>query len=221
MAASSMLHQPVLPPVASCRFPEVQATQQSSMLLGFSACAKPTVIALATLPAVANAQLLDCIFAGLLYVLGKITSSAFLGKQESLSNLTRWFCCGLFDGWALHWWYSVLDYNFSFLPAFQQTVIMNGLSSVFYTPTYCAGFLILLSLLEFKGPRGAMNRVRHDWKDLTCKSVFMWSVLNVPLFLCVPVHLRVVVSMGIHYLYIVGLGLWDATARQRHDATVT
>mmetsp|Transcript_78563 Transcript_78563/g.127460 ORF Transcript_78563/g.127460 Transcript_78563/m.127460 type:complete len:281 (+) Transcript_78563:139-981(+) len=227
MAVSSMLHgprQPVLSPVASCRV----TTQQSSMLLGFSALANPTVIALATLPAVAktvianvNAQLLDCIFAGLLYVLGKITSSAFLGKQESLSSLTKWFTCGLFDGWALHWWYTTLDYNFSFMPALQQTAIMNGLSSVFYTPTYCASFLILLSLLEFKGLRGAMNRVSRDWKDLASKSVLMWSILNVPLFLCVPVHLRVVVSMGIHYLYLVGLGLWDANARQQHCAKVT
>lgn len=144
-----------------------------------------------------------------------MTSSAFLGEHESLPSLAKWFACGLFDGWALHAWYAVLNGNFGTLPALQQTVICNGVSSGFFTPAYCASFLLLLSLLELKGWSSAIERVGRDWKDLATKSVQMWFVLNIPLFLCVPVHLRVVVSMSLHYLYLVGLGLWDADARQR------
>jgi len=197
--------------------------QQQSMLLGFSAAANP--MALAALPvlafntaktviASANPVVFDCIFAGLLYVLGKMTSNAFSGKQGSLPSLAKWFTCGLVDGWACHAWYAMLEFNFGFLPVFQQMVFMNGLSSVFFTPAYCACFLVLLSLLEFKGLSGALDRVGRDWKDLASKSVQVWGVLNIPLFLCVPLHLRVVFSMGLHYLYLVGLGVWDAKTRQ-------
>jgi len=197
--------------------------QQQSMLLGFSAAANP--MALAALPvlafntaktviASANPVVVDCIFAGLLYVLGKMTSSAFSGEQESLPSLAKWFTCGLVDGWACHAWYAMLQCTFGFLPVFQQMVFMNGLSSVFFTPAYCAGFLVLLSLLEFKGLNGAVDRVGRDWKELASKSVQVWGVLNIPLFLCVPLHLRVVFSMGLHYVYLVGLGVWDAKTRQ-------
>jgi len=194
---------------------------QTSMLLGFSAANPITLAAMPilavtmakTVLASANPVVLDCIFAGLLYVLGKMTSSAFVGEQEALSGLTKWFTCGLVDGWACHAWYAMLEFNFGFLPALRQTIVMNSLSSAIFTPAYCGCFLVLMSLLESKGLGGAVDRVNRDWKDLAIKSVQVWSILNIPLFLCVPLHLRVVVSMAFHYVYLVGLGLWDAKAR--------
>mmetsp|Transcript_78583 Transcript_78583/g.127485 ORF Transcript_78583/g.127485 Transcript_78583/m.127485 type:complete len:318 (+) Transcript_78583:174-1127(+) len=200
----------------------VSGFAQTSMLLGFPAA---NSMALATVPvmavktakavaASANPLVLDCMFAGLLYVLGKMTSSAFAGEQETLSSLTKWFTCGLVDGWACHAWYAMLEFNFGFMPVLQQTIAMNSLSSAIFTPAYCGCFLVLLSLLEWKGLGGAVRRVGRDWKDLAIKSVQVWSILNIPLFLCVPLHLRVVVSMAFHYVYLVGLGLWDAKARR-------
>jgi len=99
-----------------------------------------------------------------------------------------------------------------------RALAMNGVSSVFFTPTYCVGFLILLSLLEGKGARGAADRLQRDGGDLVAKSVQVWGMLNMPLFLLVPLHLRVMVSMGFHYIYLVGLALWDANTRKAADA---
>jgi len=179
------------------------------------------MLALQTLMASARSYplLLDCIFAGALYVAGKVTSSAILGKRESSESLTKWFICGLVDGWACHAWYSFLEVKFAYMTnKLTQTLVMNGLSSAFFTPTYCAGFLVLLSLLERKGVRGAVDRVKRDYSDITTKSVQVWAALNMPLFLCVPLHMRVVVSMGLHYVYLVGLALWDANVRKAADA---
>jgi len=75
-----------------------------------------------------------------------------------------------------------------------------------------------LSLLEGKGFRGAKARLARDFNSLSAKSIKVWGVANIPLFLFVPLHMRVVVSMGMHYVYLVGLALWDANARKQAQA---
>ncbi len=182
------------------------------------------VLAFKTVMATAHAYplLVDSLFAGLLYVLGKATSSAILGKRESGASLRKWFICGLADGLACHAWYSLMEAKCGFIANnVHRALAMNGISSVFFTPTYCVGFLVLLSLLEGKGARGAADRVRRDGGDLVAKSVQVWGTLNMPLFLLVPLHLRVMVSMGFHYVYLVGLALWDANSRKAADAGVS
>merc|ERR1712216_214831 len=186
-------------------------------------------MALAALPALAlqtamasvraSPMLADCLFAGILYVLGKVTSSAIVGTREDLPSLSKWFICGLVDGWACHAWYAFLEFKFRLIAdRLQQTLVMNGLSAAFFTPAYCAGFLVLLSLLEGKGFRGAKARLARDFNSLSAKSIKVWGVANIPLFLFVPLHMRVVVSMGMHYVYLVGLALWDANARKQAQA---
>lgn len=199
-----------------------------TMLLGY---ASPVSEALTTLPVLAvkaacagatavsaaartNPLLVDALFAGVLYVLGKVTSGAILNKKQSPEGLRKWFVCGLVDGWACHAWYSLMELKFAFITdRLQKTIAMNGVSTVLFTPAYCAGFLVLLSVLEKKGLRGAVSRVQRDWKGLARTSAGVWAAFNVPLFLWVPLSMRVMASMGFHYVYLVGLALWDANAR--------
>jgi hypothetical protein len=204
---------------------------QTSMVLGAAVPAFvssiPTVltaipvIALQTITTFSQAQpmLMDCLFAGVLYVFGKITAGAITGKRQTGQGLTKWFICGLVDGWACHAWYAFLEANCALITnRLQQAVVMNGMSAAFFTPTYCAGFLILLSLLEMKGIKGAKDRLACDFRDLAGKSTKVWGVMNLPLFLCVPLHMRVVVSMMLHYVYLVGLALWDANKQKAAGA---
>jgi len=201
-----------------------RTTVQTVSMLGF--VQNPSAyMALAALPTVAlqsitasvraSPMLADCLFAGALYVLGKVTSSAIIGTREDLPSLSKWFICGLVDGYACHAWYSFLEFKCRFIAdRLQQSLVMNGLSSVLFTPAYCAGFLVLLSLLEGKGIRGAKARLARDFNSLSNKSIKVWGVANMPLFLLVPLHMRVVASMGMHYVYLVGLALWDANSRK-------
>ena len=176
-----------------------------------AACAGATAVSAA---ARTNPLLVDALFAGVLYVLGKVTSGAILNKKQSAEGLRKWFVCGLVDGWACHAWYSLMELKFAFITdRLQKTIAMNCVSTVLFTPAYCAGFLVLLSVLEKKGLRGAVSRVQRDWKGLARTSAGVWAAFNVPLFLWVPLSMRVMASMGFHYVYLVGLALWDANAR--------
>lgn len=202
-----------------------KCVHQSSMVLG---TALPSLvstmtmvlttmpaIAMKTIFAVAQPMLLDCLFAGVLYVLGKMTAGAITGKRQTAKGLTKWFICGLLDGWACHAWYAFLEANSNFITnRLQQAVVMNGMSAAFFTPTYCAGFIVLLSLLEMKGINGVKERLARDFRDLAGKSTTVWGVMNMPLFFCVPLHMRVVVSMMMHYIYLVGLALWDTNKQK-------
>jgi protein Mpv17 len=202
---------------------------QDASMLGFvlnpsaymALVALPTVALNTVLSSVRSSPMLaDCLFAGVLYVFGKVTSSAILGNREDLPSLTKWFVCGLVDGYACHAWYSFLEFKFSFMAdRLQQALIMNGLSAALFTPAYCAGFLALLSLLEGKGISGAKARLSRDFNSLSEKSIKVWGLANIPLFWLVPLHMRVVVSMGMHYVYLVGLALWDANARKAAQKT--
>ena len=177
------------------------------------------VLAIKAVMATAHPLLVDSLFAGLLYVLGKATSSTILGRRESGVSLQKWFICGLADGLASHAWYSFLEAKFAFITSnVHRALAMNSMSMAFFTPAYCAGFLILLSLLEGKGVRGAMDRLRTDGTELITKSVQVWGAINMPLFILVPLHLRVMVSMGFHYVYLVCLALWDANSRKAANA---
>ena len=200
--AGATAHVHALPPRGKRRAAPATGLQHSSMLLAIVESAVPALswlplLAFKTVISTAHAYplLVDSLFAGLLYVLGKLTSNAIQGKKESPERLNKWFICGLVDGVALHAWYSFIEVKFAFLTnTLHKTLAMNGASSAFFTPAYCVGFLVLLSLLEKKGIRGAMYRTQRDGPDLVVKSVAFWGLLNMPLFLLAPLHLRVIVS---------------------------
>ena len=198
------------------RYPAMLGTKHTNASPGLhKPLARPT-IALTTIMAVMHASpmMMDCLFAGVLYVLGKITSSAITGTRESQSGLTKWFICGLVDGYVTHLWYSFLALKFAFISNnLARTLAMTAVSSAFFTPLYCAGFLLLLSLLDGNGISGAKARLLRDWKSLSIKSSKVWGVANIPLFLLVPLHMRVAASMAMHYFYLVGLALWDTKAQ--------
>ena len=94
-----------------------------------------------------------------------------------------------------------------------ESVGMTLTSSLLYSPVYCAGFLVLLSLVEGAGWSGAEQRVRLDWADLFRRSSAVWGPTNLLLFAAVPLNIRTAVSMGIHYVFLVGVALWDAAVR--------
>jgi hypothetical protein len=83
-------------------------------------------------------------------------------------------------------------------------------SSVLYTPVHCVYFLSLISLLEGRGWSGAVRRVKGDTFAMLWNATKVWGPVNLLLFGFVPLHMRTIVSMSIHYVFLVGLALWDA-----------
>ena len=65
-----------------------------------------------------------------------------------------------------------------------------------------------------------MLRAKTDGEELFWKTTKVWGPTNALLFGLVPLHLRTIVSMGIHYVFLVGLALWDASLRDSR-ATMT
>lgn len=59
-----------------------------------------------------------------------------------------------------------------------------------------------------------MERVRADALAMLLNATQVWGPVNLLLFAFVPLHMRTVVSMCIHYLFLVGLALWDAAKRK-------
>ena len=168
-----------------------------------------------------NALIVDAITAAILYAFGKWTSVKILRKRES--NMARflgiWSLLGVADGVCTHWWYSFLQRvaDGAGTSKLIEALGMTATSSFIYSPIYCAGFLLLLSLLEGKGCKGAKYRVQHDVKELYWKTFKVWGPTNLLLFAFVPLHVRTVVSMGIHYVFLVGLALWDAKVRESRE----
>jgi hypothetical protein len=164
-----------------------------------------------------NAVAVDTTIAAFLYALGKLTSVVLSKDQESTDavELARWGVLGVFDGLCTHHWYAFLQASFENVDAdvWAKGVGMTAVSSAFYTPVYCAAFLMLLTLLEAKGWDEAVKRARLDTWDLTMRTTKIWGPTNLALFTCVPLPVRTITSMGIHYLFLVGVALWDASVR--------
>ena len=171
-----------------------------------------------------NAMVVDSATASFLYGLGKITSAAISKKKEPdmAKFIARWSALGVADGVCTHWWYGLLQgvADGVEMDKGAEALAMTVASSTLYTPVYCAGFLVLLSLLEGKGWNGAMLRAKTDGEELFWKTTKVWGPTNALLFGLVPLHLRTIVSMGIHYVFLVGLALWDASLRDSR-ATMT
>lgn len=169
-----------------------------------------------------NALAVDAAVAAALYCLGILTSSAISKRWEAHmhSHLARWSLMGIVDGVAMHSWYKCVQgvadsLNMS---VGLKAVFMTMVTSALYTPIFCAGFLFLLSILEGKGLSGAQDRVRADFRELLGKTWKVWVPTNVMLFAFVPLETRTIVSMALHYVYLVGLALWDAAIRDSRAA---
>ena len=160
-----------------------------------------------------DGYLINVLSAAVLYVLGKMTSNCFLGEPQDVSWLARWFFCGLLDGSACHYWFYYVQYfaetSLWLHGHIQQALVMNLASTCIFTPAFCAAFLALLSFLETGRIKGAMKRIRLDWRELTSASMKWDIVVNGLVFGLVLPALRVRVSMGAQFVYLVGLAIWD------------
>eukprot|EP00961_Rhodomonas_salina_P230828 3119245-Rhodomonas_salina.1 len=119
-----------------------------------------------------------------LYYLGQRTKGVIAKNQPSPDVLSRWMVIGLADGLLTHEWYGFLEnYMRSFgLGGLTEAAAMTALTTLLYTPMYCAGFLSGLSLLEGKGVRGAADKLRRDWATMTKTTVATWTPVNFALF---------------------------------------
>ena len=178
----------------------------------------------------ANALAVDTGTASLLYMLGKLTSMAFGGESTQLENnqalfLGRWGVLGLCDGLCTHYWYGLLQSMVTVaMPSAHADKLTDGFamaaaSSLVYTPAYSAVFLLLLTLLEGKSMERAVERVRMDTGDLAKRTFKVWAPTNVMLFTLVPIQLRTAVSMLIHYVFLVGVALWDSSVREQRGTS--
>lgn len=159
----------------------------------------------------------DVASASCLYALGKFTSSIITGEEQDVGWLVKWAAIGVIDGLLTSSWYLFIQMIADQSPwgLVPTTVLMMLASSFFYTPLYCIYFLITISLLEGSGWEGACARVRCDSLAMLWNATKVWGPVNLFLFGFVPLHLRTVVSMSIHYIFLVGLALWDAAAAAR------
>jgi hypothetical protein len=152
----------------------------------------------------------DVVTAILLYILGKITSDAI--NEQPLAQkrvLGRWGILGFMDGYFTGMWYRWLETVCCGLGLYSGP-IMAAISTFIYTPLYSGGFIAMNAALSGVGPRAMMSRLRRDFVTVTRAGISTWGPLNVLIFSLIPVHLRVVVSMASHYVYLVFLAMWDS-----------
>ena len=176
-----------------------------------------------------NDLAVDTATASLLYALGVLTESTITGKVPSARQLAIWGTLGMGDGGLTHAWYDFLqsraddisqqlvtvkDGVLTYPSQLTEGVGMTLVSSVLYTPVYCTGFLLLLSLLEGKGWDRSVERVRLDVAALFWKSTKVWGITNLMLFSFVPLDVRTGVSMGIHYVFLVAVALWNTAVME-------
>ena len=58
-----------------------------------------------------------------------------------------------------------------------------------------------------------------DTGDLAKRTFKVWAPTNVMLFTLVPIQLRTAVSMLIHYVFLVGVALWDSSVREQRGTS--
>jgi len=174
-----------------------------------------------------NDLAVDTATASLLYTLGVLTESAITGKAHSARYLAIWATLGVADGVVTHAWYgflqsraddlaqqlvSVADGVLTYPGQLPEGVGMTLVSNTLFTPVYCTGFLLLLSLLEGKSWDRSVERVRLDVEALFWKATKVWGLTNLMLFSFVPLDVRTGISMGIHYVFLVAVALWNTAA---------
>jgi hypothetical protein len=126
-----------------------------------------------------DALAVDTATASALYALGVVTSSAISNKWEPdmTRHVAKWAALGVADGFCTHSWYGFIQgvANSVEMPRAAEALAMTVTSSTLYTPVYCTGFLVLLSLLEGKGVSGAVERTRLDFQELVWKTTKVWG----------------------------------------------
>ena len=73
----------------------------------------------------------------------------------------------------------------------QEAVFMNVMSTLLFTPTFCALFLAVLAFLETGRLRSSLKRLHLDWRQLAVASMKWDAVVNAVVFGLVPLQLRV------------------------------
>jgi len=124
--------------------------------------------------------------------------------------LAKWGILGFFDGFFTGMWYRHLEVSFGALDPLSKCLAMFATSSLLYTPAYAAGFVVVGAALDGLSPKEIGAKFRRDIRPLTTASITTWGPLNLILFGVVPIHMRVVVSMAWHYIYLVFVAMWDS-----------
>eukprot|EP00286_Rhodomonas_abbreviata_P016237 CAMPEP_0181326578 /NCGR_PEP_ID=MMETSP1101-20121128/21584_1 /TAXON_ID=46948 /ORGANISM="Rhodomonas abbreviata, Strain Caron Lab Isolate" /LENGTH=398 /DNA_ID=CAMNT_0023435063 /DNA_START=17 /DNA_END=1213 /DNA_ORIENTATION=+ len=155
---------------------------------------------------------MDAMTGALLYILGKLTSNAITGDHCQKRVYGRWAVMGSLDGYFTHLWYVWIDMVTMFLastPAL-KLFTMTIVTSFCYTPIYCAAFLLVMSTLEGKSFTNTVEKIKEDVMELSTLTIKTWMPLNVILFGLVPAAYRVLVSMLMNYVYLIGLAMWES-----------
>jgi len=156
-------------------------------------------------------QVMDAMTGMVLYLLGKVTSDAFNHRPWAKKRIyARWATMGLLDGYMTHAWYWFIE---AAAPAHLPLLKVTGMiltSSLVYTPLYCLGFLLVMGILEGKSLQSIQEKVQKNLLQLTTVTVKTWAPLNVILFGLIPLQSRVCFSMICHYVYLIGLAMWES-----------
>jgi len=155
---------------------------------------------------------IDALTGALLYILGKWTSNAITNTKSKSRIYGKWGVMGSLDGWFTHLWYVWIDYATMFMastPAL-KLFTMTVCTSFIYTPMYCALFLAVMAVLDGKRGAGVLNEVKEKVVELSDLTIKTWMPLNVILFGMVPATYRVLVSMLMNYVYLIGLAMWES-----------
>jgi len=169
-----------------------------------------------------NPLLVDAITTMFLYVLGQLTLSLLTSKMSSKSVMSRWAFFGMIDGVMTHKWYKVSEWiAMVLLPAGGHAAhvgIKLFFTGAFYTPAYCLLFILVGAIWEGKRGEEVVQKFQNEAWPLLKGTVPLWTGLNVILFWWVPIKYRVLVAEVFHYVYLIGLAIWEAGTRAKTAA---
>jgi len=109
---------------------------------------------------------------------------------EGIRQSARYAIIGLMDGAMSHHWYIWVD----------SVVLDSGLlgvvkkvawDQVLLTPVWATGFITILAVLEGKGPRGIVAKLKSDWFSVCYESNLFWVGANAVNYWLVPLEHRV------------------------------
>lgn len=155
---------------------------------------------------------MDALTGVLLYIIGKWTSNQITKSSCDSKVYGKWGIMGALDGWFTHIWYMYIDVATMFLAATPALKLftMTVCTSFLYTPIYCVMFLSVMGALEGKNAKGIVADVKSRCGEMTSLTIKTWMPLNVILFGLVPAQFRVLVSMMMNYVYLIGLAMWES-----------
>jgi hypothetical protein len=153
----------------------------------------------------------DTLTGVVLYLLGKVTSDKITGHKTSSHDLKKWAAAGLMDGSFTHWWYkTVNDLTVGVADEVSRTTLMVGTTSFMYSPIYSLMFVAIMAMADGHRGKDIVNKVKSDWVVMASATTFTWLLPNVMLFTCVAPKYRLLVSMVMNYIYLIGLALWES-----------